>query len=73
MLQKIYMAVLLESYAELHNEPIPDNLPVEIDYCAASSNKEIKNGPSGCSSKWVRYNGYKLPDEITLDGKTKKN
>jgi hypothetical protein len=64
---KQYMALLLDEYAELLAEEVPGDAKVEVDYCLNMGNKDIEDGPMGCSQGWILYNDHEVPDEITSD------
>lgn len=69
---KQYMAILLNEYAgKLLKDPVPADSPVEVDYCLTMGNREIEEGPMGCSRDWILFtnNEQDLPEDILLDRK----
>lgn len=66
---KNYMAILLNSYSELLAEPVLDDSPIEVDYCETMGSKDVAEGPMGCTTTWLLYNGHDIPDEIVADKK----
>lgn len=67
---KLYMAILLNEYAQLLATKVPGDEPVHVDYCLTMGNKDILEGPMGCSQGWITYNDHDLPREILADKKT---
>lgn len=64
---KKYMATLLNEYAKLMAAEVPDDEPVNVDYCLSMANREIEEGPMGCSQDWLLYNDHDIPPEIVSD------
>lgn len=70
---KQYMALLLEEYSDLMADQVPGDTKVSVDFCLTMGNKDIENGPMGCSQGWLLYNDLEVPEEVTMDKSNKGN
>jgi len=55
---KLYFSTLLNLYAKeilVDKDKIDDSV-IEINYCQKTGNKDIPNGPMGCSQGWLEWN-----------------